>query len=122
MVYCTKCGTKNNPTEEYCLKCGAKLEKSTKKTWDQQLEQGAEEFGRRAEKWGQEFGKRAEQECFSLAKSGAIIGVVLGIIIILAGLLLLAGFQLLKFFWAIMIIVFGLIILFGALKILTKKQ
>jgi uncharacterized membrane protein YvbJ len=122
MVYCTKCGTKNNPTEEYCTKCGAPLERSTKKNWEKQLEQGAEEFGRRAEQWGQDFGKRAEEECFGLVKNGAIIGVVLGIIIILAGILLLAGFQLLRFLWATAIVVIGLIILYGALKILTKKQ
>jgi uncharacterized membrane protein YvbJ len=121
MVYCTKCGTKNDPTQKYCKKCGAPLERSSGKTWDQKIEDWGEDFGRRAEKWSEDFGKRTQQECFSLAKSGAIIGLILGILIVIGGLLLLTGFPLLRYLSSIALIGFGLIILIIALKILTKK-
>ena len=121
MVYCTKCGTKNDPTQQYCKKCGAPLEKQLTKTWDQKIEDWGEDFGRRAEKWGEDFGKRTQQECFGLAKNGAIIGLVLGFLIVVGGLLLLAGFPLIRYLSSIGLIGFGLIILIIALKILTKK-
>jgi uncharacterized membrane protein YvbJ len=132
MIYCTKCGTKNNPTENYCVKCGAPLEKSNK-SWDQKVDQWGEnvgnkaekwgeDFGRRAEKWGEEFEKQAQDGCFGLAKNMAILGIILGIIIILAGILLLVGIQLLRILGSLMILAFGLIILVTALKYLTKKH
>lgn len=121
MVYCTKCGTKNNPTEKYCAKCGTPLEMSTKKTWEKQIEDGAEEFGRRAEKWGQEFGRQAEEDCFGLAKNTALIGLVIGIFIVIAGILLLIGIQFLRIFWPIILLTFGILILIAAIKTLTKK-
>ena len=78
MVYCKKCGTQNSPTDTYCIKCGTPIEGSTKKSWEKQIEDGADEFGRRAEQWGQEFGKRAQEDCFGLAINPALIGLILG--------------------------------------------
>ena len=121
MVYCTKCGTKNDPTQKYCKKCGAPFEKPSRKTWDQKIEDWGEDFGKRAENWGEDFGKHVEQECYGLAKGGAIIGLILGILIVLGGLLLLAGFPFLRYLSSIAIMGFGLIILIIALKVLTKK-
>ena len=46
MVYCTKCGTKNEEGVKYCVKCGANLEVSREK--------GLE---KRAEEWGEEVGE-----------------------------------------------------------------
>ena len=132
MTYCTKCGTENNPTEDYCQKCGAPLEKS-KKSWEQKLEEGAEDIGRRAEEWGDTLGKKAEkwgddfekfarQDCFGLAKNVAMLGIILGILIIISGILLLIGINLLRIIGAFFILSLGIIIFITALKYFQKKQ
>ena len=132
MGYCTKCGTKNNPTEKYCIHCGAPLEQS-KKSLEQEIEEGAENFGKNAQKWGEDFGRRAEKlgeefekqaqdGCFGLAKNVAVFGIIFGIIIIIAGILLLVGIQLLRILGSVVILAFGLMILIAALKFLAKKH
>ena len=132
MAYCTKCGAKNSPTEKYCAKCGLLLEQSDK-SWEHKIEEGAEEFGKQAKKWGEDFGESAEQwgqnfekhiedGCFGLSQIGAILGVLIGIIIVIAGLLLLFGVNLFRFLGSVMILGFGIIILLSALKTLTKKH
>jgi uncharacterized membrane protein YvbJ len=110
MVYCSKCGTKNDDTAEYCVKCGAKLKVSKDKSLEKRIEEGAEKFGR-----------HAEEECFGLPHSGLMFGLV-GIIIILVGILSLAGIEYWRSFWAIIIIIFGVLILGGALYTLTRKR
>ncbi len=102
VVYCTKCGTQNEDAAKYCSKCGADLEGSREKTWE-----------KRAEEWGEEFGKRAEEECFGLPHGGAIVGLVIGIIIILVGVSRIIGFEW-EFFWPLIVIIFGILILVGA--------
>ena len=94
---------------------------STKKTWEKQIEDGTEQFGRRAEKWGQEFGRQAEEDCFGLAKNTALIGLVIGIFIVIAGILLFIGIQFLRIFGPIILLTFGILILIAAIKTLTKK-
>ncbi len=69
MVYCTKCGTKNEEDAAVCAKCGASL--------------GAYPPLRRER-------KRAEEECFGLPHGGAIAGLLIGTIIIIAGVAWLA--------------------------------
>ncbi len=120
MVFCSKCGTKNEDTTEYCVKCGEKLKVSTKKSIEKRIEEGAEELGRRAEVWGENFGKRTEQECFGLPHGGTIFGLIIGVIIILVGVTSLAGIDL--EFWPFIIIIFGLLIFVGALYSLTQKR
>ena len=122
MVYCSKCGTKNEETAEYCVKCNAKLKEFRKERWEKRIEEEAEEFGRRAEIWGQEFGKHAENECFGLPNGGLVFGLVIGSVIILMGILALAGIEFWKSFWAIMITAFGVLIAGGALYSLTRKH
>jgi len=42
MVYCSKCGKKNEDEAEYCSKCGASLtgtKKETEKEWDKRCEE-----------------------------------------------------------------------------------
>lgn len=132
MIYCTKCGTKNTPTESYCQKCGAPLVKS-KKSWEQRIEEGAEDIGKRAEEWGDNLGKKAEkwgaefekfaqEDCFGFGKDAAMLGIILGILIIIAGLLLLMGINLLRIMGAFFILSIGLIIFIAALKYFTKKD
>ena len=127
MVYCTKCGTKNEEAAAYCIKCGAKLGVSREETWDKRVEKWGEDFGKRAEEWGENFGKRAEKECFGLPHGGLIFGLLIGIIIILVGVsALLTGFEVIEnfwpTFWPLIIVAFGLLIAAGALYSLTRRR
>jgi hypothetical protein len=133
MVYCTKCGTKNEEAAVYCVKCGTKLV-SKDENWDKRMEKWGEDFGKRAEKWGEEFGKRAEEwgdnfgsrtekECFGLPHGGVIFGLLIGAIIILVGVsALLTDIDVARFFWPLIIVVFGLLIAAGALYSLTRRR
>jgi uncharacterized membrane protein YvbJ len=120
MVFCSKCGTKNEDSAKYCVKCGANIKLSMEKSIEKRIEEGAEEFGRRAEAWGENFGKRSEQHCFGLPHGGTIFGLIIGIIIILIGLTSFAGIDI--EFWPLIIIIFGLLIFGGALYTIIHKQ
>ena len=120
MVFCSKCGTKNEDSAEYCVKCGAKLNVPREKSLEKRIEEGAEEFGKRAEAWGKSFGKRPEEECFGLPHGGIIFGLLIGIIIIAVGVTSLAKIPL--DFWSLLIIVFGVLVLGGAIYTLTRKR
>ena len=121
MVYCSKCGTKNDDTAKHCESCGANLKGSTK-NWEKQIEEGAEEFGRKAEKWGQQFGKQAEEECFGLPHGGIIFGLAIGVLIVLFGLLSLAGISFWSSIWAIILILVGVLIFGGSVYSLIKRH
>jgi len=106
MVYCTKCGTKNEDTALVCVKCGASLETGTY-------------VSRRYER------KRAEEECFGLPHGGIIIGLAIGVIILLWGSFELARqmrwITVVPEIWPVAIIIFGLIIVLGALYRLSRR-
>jgi len=106
MVYCTKCGTKNEDTALVCIKCGASLETGTP-------------VSRRYER------KRAEEECFGLPHGGAIVGIAIGLIILVWGFLWLAReAQLITYtveVWPIALIIFGILIVIGAIYGLSRR-
>jgi len=97
MVYCTKCGTKNEEDAVVCVKCGAPL--AAYPPW------------RRARP------PRPEEECFGLPHGGAIVGLVIGIIIILVGLSSLLDIE----FWPFIIIIFGILIVLGAVYRYSRR-
>ncbi len=101
MVYCSKCGTRNEDTAVHCTNCGAPL-----------YTVGQQYPGSEREQY-----KRVENECFGLPNGGAIAAMVFGIIIILVGLSLWLnvtyGYNL--NWWPFIIIIFGVLILVGAL-------
>jgi len=106
MVYCTKCGTKNEDTALVCVKCGASIETGTVET-------------RRYER------RRVENECFGLPHGGIIFGIVIGIIILLWG-----SFEFARGagwivrapdIWPLFIIILGLLIVAGALYRLSRR-
>ena len=76
MVYCQKCGTKNDDDAEFCKKCATSL-KDTKKTREK------------------EFEKKCEDECEG-GPSGRGWSVFWGIIIVLAGLWIIFEFVIKK--------------------------
>lgn len=111
MVYCTKCGTKNEEDAAVCVKCGASL--AAAPAWRPER--------RRREK--------QEQECFGLPHGGAIVGVIIGIIIIIVGLSTVPGLippevrdVTEPIFWAVIIIVFGILIIAGALYQYSRRH
>ncbi len=83
----------------------------------------------RFERGAEEFGRRAEKECFGLPHGGAIVGLIIGIIIILVALSWIPGLippevkevtDLL--FWPVIVIVFGILIVAGALYGLGRRR
>jgi uncharacterized membrane protein YvbJ len=107
MVYCPKCGTKNEDTAEFCVKCGASLQTGTI---------ASRRYARR----------KAEQECFGLPHGGAIAGIVIGVIVLIWGIstllqqlgIIAESFE----FWFIIIIVIGILIIAGAIYKITHSK
>jgi uncharacterized membrane protein YvbJ len=124
MTYCTKCGEKNSVDAKYCVKCGNDLdyllEKNVESGIEKSFEKSAEQFGERMEKWGEDFGKRAENECFGLPNSGAILGLLIGIIIIFVGLQQVLGWQI--DFGPLATIIVGGIFVAGAIYGLIRRK
>jgi uncharacterized membrane protein YvbJ len=104
LVYCTKCGTKNEDDTEYCSNCKAAL-----KT----------EVSRRRKSQGECFGSgrrgRHEDECLGLPHGGAIAGIIFGVIIVIIGLAILMGFSIWSYLWPLLILILGVLIIAGAL-------
>jgi len=112
MVYCSKCGKKNEDDAEFCAKCGASLTgvKVSEKEWD----------------------KRCDEECHGGGRGGAIFW---GIIIILVGLWIIFEFVLkniaetvpalkwvetFPFFW-IFALVIGVFVIAWGIRIVSKR-
>ena len=109
MVYCTKCGTKNEDTAVVCTNCGANMQTGTY-------------VSRRRER------RRAEQECFGLPHGGAIAGLFFGAIIIIAGLLFaLQEWDVIEEInwdqiWPFIIIAFGILMVAGAIYGYSRRS
>ena len=107
MVYCPKCGTLNDDTAEFCVKCGASLRTGTYES-------------RRYER------RRAENECFGLPHGGAIVGLVIGIIVLLWGAFALAEqANLIKYspdLWIIVVIAIGVLLIAGGLYRMNRSR
>ena len=100
MVYCSKCGTKNEDGRKTCVRCGSEL---------------YPEIGRKRDY----MERKAEEECFGLPHGGAIVAIIIGIIIVLAGLRWLSGLEI--ELWPGIVIIFGALIIAGAIYKLRKK-
>jgi hypothetical protein len=108
MVYCPKCGTLNDDTAEFCVKCGASLRTGTYES-------------RRYER------RRAEAECFGLPHGGAIVGLVIGAIILIWGFFALAQASGLinttpPDLWIITVIVIGVLLIAGAIYRINRSR
>jgi uncharacterized membrane protein YvbJ len=99
MVYCVKCGTKNPDDAKVCSQCGASL------------------YPVREER--ERYYRRYEHECFGIPGGGAVLGLAIGIIIVIAGLIWF--FQQANLIgpevsvWPFAAILFGILIVIGAL-------
>ncbi len=101
MVYCSKCGSNNEEGAEFCAKCGASLQLSR--------------YERRRP-------RHVEDGCFGLPHGGAIVGLIIGIIIILWGLTQIPGVLPENFeLWWLIIIAFGVLMIAGAIYRLSRR-
>jgi uncharacterized membrane protein YvbJ len=103
MVYCVKCGTKNPDDAQVCSKCGAQLYVTGES----------------------EHYRRMEGECFGIPKGGAIVGLAIGVIILLAGciefLRQTGAITSEVSVWPFAIIIFGVLIVVGALYGMRRR-
>ena len=107
MVYCPKCGTKNEDNAEFCVKCGASLRTGTA-------------VSRKRER------RKAQDECFGLPHGGAIAGLVIGAIVLLWGISMLlhqSGIieESINIGYVI-IIVFGILLVAGAIFKMNQSK
>ncbi|UCC33909.1 MAG: hypothetical protein JSW53_02595 [Candidatus Bathyarchaeota archaeon] len=61
------------------------------------------------------------QECFGLPYGGAIVGIMIGVIIIIAGISWLLGIDIWENIWPFIAIFFGVLIVAGAIYGLTRR-
>ena len=101
MVYCTKCGTKNEDDALTCVNCKELLANNYKTV--------------RRER------RRKENECFGLPNGGSIAGLVIGLIIILWGVASVLDIPLGNYLWAIILVIFGTLMVVGAIYSMNRK-
>jgi len=100
LVYCTKCGTKNEEDAVVCAKCGASLETAPP--------------SRKYER------KHVEEECFGIPRGGTIVGLAIGVVILLWGIIWFLqqpGVEVIPSgvsAWPFAVIIFGILIIIGA--------
>jgi len=97
LVYCTKCGAKNEEDAVVCVKCGASLETAPPT---------------------RRYERKREEECFGIPHGGVIVGLAFGIIILIWGIIALLQ-QIVPDFpiidpGAFAAIVIGILIIIGA--------
>lgn len=111
MVYCTKCGTKNEDDAKVCTECGATLEVSRH---ERKQRSGDDCFGPRER-------RHMEDECFGLPYGGAVVGIIFGIIIVFIGLAILMGFNIWNLLGPAVIVIVGILIIAGALYGMRRR-
>ena len=121
VVYCTKCGTQNSDDAKICTKCGAPLYSVAGETERERYE---DECGGRR-RTGEPY-RRMEYECFGIPRGGAIVGIAIGAIIVLAGVIwLLQQANVLSSsvnVWPLAAIIFGILIVIGALYGMSRRR
>jgi hypothetical protein len=121
MVYCPECGTENEEEATYCTKCGAPLKEGAPREF---VSRRREEKDERPEKYEKEEkyerGEKFEkEEDLEKGEEGRSWGILVGLLILLAGLISLAE----EWFryswdelWPLMIIVVGVFIIWRGLR------
>ena len=101
MVYCDKCGAKNDEESEFCSKCGTELKEGNRRRHN--------------------YNYRQREECFGLPYGSLIVGIIVGILLVLFGLSAIYGFNIWTYIWPIIIIIIGILIIAGAIYRYSKR-
>lgn len=112
MVYCTKCGTKNEDDANVCEKCGAPL----------QISRPEKRYRSDSECFGPSERRHMEDECFGLPHGGAIVGIIFGIIIVIIGLAIFSGLEIWDYLGPLIIVVIGILIIAGAFYGMRRRH
>jgi uncharacterized membrane protein YvbJ len=110
MVYCVKCGAKNEDNAKWCIKCGESLTQRRSKRWkgEESCFGGDEHF---------------EEECFEGGKAYA--GIIVGGIILLIGVILVLS-QFYSLVWEnfgpYLLAVIGVLIIIGAFSSFRRSR
>ncbi|MDI9623619.1 MAG: zinc-ribbon domain-containing protein [Methanothermobacter sp.] len=99
MVYCPKCGKKNEEDAEFCSGCGAPLQ--------MQKPKGDTCFGQPEERY--------KEECFGLPHGGLIIGVIFGTLLIIIGISAILKIDIGYIIGPSIMIIIGILIIAGAI-------
>lgn len=99
MVYCTKCGANNRTAAEFCSSCGASLHTTSSGEWMDEL--GETCFGR---DWSGE------------ARIGLLIGLLIGVVIMIAGVSMLLGEAVWRWVGPVVVIGIGVVIVYSIVK------
>ncbi|MDD3985771.1 MAG: zinc ribbon domain-containing protein [Methanobacterium sp.] len=102
MVYCRKCGIKNNNNAEYCSKCGVSLKENNSNYYRDRYHR-------------QKNGYHTGEGYFGLPYGNLIGGVIAGIFFILFGTSAFYGFDFWDHIWPIIIVIFGILFIAGAI-------
>ena len=113
MVYCVRCGVKNLDEAKFCVKCGENLNNSQEKKWDEQIDAWGEDVGKRAETWGKQMEREFKDDCFGLPHGGAVVGIILGVMILILGFAWLANINIWRYLGPIAAIIVGVLIISG---------
>jgi len=95
MVYCDRCGAKNEEDAVFCSKCGSELK----------------EGGHRHHKGHY----KQRDECFGLPHGGLIAGLIFGSLLIIFGLSSIFGWTIWNYIGPIIIVIIGVLIVLGAI-------
>ncbi|HDQ05207.1 MAG TPA: zinc ribbon domain-containing protein [Candidatus Bathyarchaeota archaeon] len=100
MVYCTKCGTKNEDDSEVCVNCKEPL---------------VSHPSTRRER------RRKGRGFFGLPHGRSIVGLVIGLMIILWGVSSLLGIEFGRYLWPLIMVIFGTLMVAGALYSISGR-
>jgi uncharacterized membrane protein YvbJ len=109
MVYCTKCGVKNEEDAKTCTSCGQSLSPV----------QGRSKRAHNDECFGPR--RDMEEECFGLPRGGAVFTVLIGVAVVMIGVVYLLGqyygwsVDVWQSFGPSIIIIIGILVVVGAL-------
>ncbi len=121
MVYCVRCGVKNSDDAAFCVNCGENLNNSQEKKWDEKVDAWGEGFGKRADNWGKQMEREFKDGCFGFPHGGAIVGIILGIILLILGLAWLANISIWRYLGPIAAVIVGVLIIAGAVYRLNRR-
>ncbi len=105
MVYCPKCGKKNEEDAEFCSSCGTPL-KMVKHKEDTCFGQPEERY---------------REECFGIPHGGLIVGAIFGTLLIIIGISAILGINIGYIIGPFIMIVIGILIIIGVIYRTRQK-